>query len=111
MQAANEGTQESGAAKRVQSIGIRVELPFEQTVNPFVEKAFEHQTLLYPLAPVRADVRCLHRRTGRHWHGAQIDHDLAAAAGAYLHGTISLPAMWTGLVDWATQMMLRPGNS
>ena len=38
MQAANEGAQEAQAAERVQSIGIRVELPFEQEVNPFVEQ-------------------------------------------------------------------------
>ena len=44
MQAANEGARESNAAERVQSIGIRVDLPFEQKVNPFVGQAFEHQT-------------------------------------------------------------------
>src|ERR1043165_1092064 len=42
MQAANEGARSAGAGERVQSIGIRVELPFEQEVNPFVEHAFEH---------------------------------------------------------------------
>jgi predicted Rossmann-fold nucleotide-binding protein len=49
MQAANEGVQAAQAAqaaqtsKGVQSIGIRVHLPFEQDVNPFVEQAFEHE--------------------------------------------------------------------
>lgn len=38
MQAANEG----GAKGR--SVGIRVELPFEQSVNPFVKEAYEHET-------------------------------------------------------------------
>jgi uncharacterized protein (TIGR00725 family) len=41
MQAANEGAKEAGA---LESVGIRVELPFEQDVNPFVEQAFEHET-------------------------------------------------------------------
>lgn len=41
MQAANEG---AAAAGRADSVGIRVELPFEQEVNPFVEHAFEHKT-------------------------------------------------------------------
>src|SRR6188474_414043 len=41
MQAANEGAATAGA--RVESIGIRVELPFEQDVNPFVDQAFEHK--------------------------------------------------------------------
>jgi phosphoglycolate phosphatase-like HAD superfamily hydrolase len=44
MQAANEGAREAQATQRVQSIGIRVELPFEQEANPFVEQAFEHQS-------------------------------------------------------------------
>src|SRR5262245_58844627 len=44
MQAANEGATAAGAPQRDRSIGIRVELPFEQDVNPFVEQAFEHRT-------------------------------------------------------------------
>ena len=44
MQAANEGARAAQASQGVQSIGIRVHLPFEQDVNPFVEQAFEHAT-------------------------------------------------------------------
>src|SRR6185369_11044323 len=44
MQAANEGAGAAHAGERVQNMGIRVDLPFEQDVNPFVEQAFEHQT-------------------------------------------------------------------
>src|SRR6516164_8289869 len=44
MQAANEGAAASGAPERNRSLGIRVDLPFEQEVNPFVEQAFEHKT-------------------------------------------------------------------
>src|SRR5262249_3923748 len=42
MQAANEGA--AAAPERAQSVGIRVELPFEQDVNAFVTQAFEHRT-------------------------------------------------------------------
>jgi predicted Rossmann-fold nucleotide-binding protein len=42
MQAANEGVDK--AADRGKSMGIRVDLPFEQEVNPFVEQGFEHRT-------------------------------------------------------------------
>jgi uncharacterized protein (TIGR00730 family) len=44
MQAANEGASvvDPNAAKR--SMGIRVDLPFEQDVNAFVTEAFEHKT-------------------------------------------------------------------
>jgi len=44
MQAANEGAAAASAPERSQSVGIRVDLPFEQEVNPFVELAFEHKT-------------------------------------------------------------------
>ena len=44
MQAANEGSAAAGATQRNRSIGIRVDLPFEQDVNPFVEQAFTHKT-------------------------------------------------------------------
>src|SRR5262245_3776830 len=42
MQAANEGAATVG--EKGKSMGIRVELPFEQEVNPFVGLAFEHRT-------------------------------------------------------------------
>ena len=41
MQAANEGASLAGTTG---SMGIRVDLPFEQNVNPFVQQAFEHET-------------------------------------------------------------------
>jgi uncharacterized protein (TIGR00730 family) len=44
MQAANEGAAAANAPQRSRSVGIRVDLPFEQDVNPFVEQAFEHKT-------------------------------------------------------------------
>src|SRR6516165_5591344 len=44
MQAANEGAAGVNAAERSRSVGIRVDLPFEKEVNPFVEQAFEHKT-------------------------------------------------------------------
>jgi len=44
MQAANEGAAKAGKGGRSRSLGVRVDLPFEQDVNPFVEQAFEHRT-------------------------------------------------------------------
>lgn len=111
MQAANEGAREAQAAERVQSIGIRVELPFEQEVNPFVEQAFEHQTFFtrlhqfvlmsdaYIVAPggIGTVLEAM-----MIWQLLQVRH---------LHDTplIFTGPMWQGLVDWANAMMLRPG--
>src|SRR5688572_25852422 len=45
MQAANEGAKLADPdGVHQQSVGIRVELPFEQDVNAFVTEAFEHKT-------------------------------------------------------------------
>lgn len=44
MQAANEGAMEAGLPQRSQSVGIRVNLPFEQNVNPFVKESYQHET-------------------------------------------------------------------
>jgi hypothetical protein len=111
MQAANEGTEAASAAGRVQSIGIRIELPFEQEVNPFVEQAFEHQTFFtrlhhfvllsdaFIVAPGGIGTVLESMMV---WQLLQVRH---------LHDTplIFTGPMWKGLVDWATQAMLRPG--
>jgi uncharacterized protein (TIGR00730 family) len=44
MQAANEGSVEADPDNQTQSIGIRVDLDFEQHANPFVEQIYQHQT-------------------------------------------------------------------
>jgi len=111
MQAANEGAEAANAGERVQSIGIRVELPFEQKVNPFVEQAFEHQTFFtrlhqfvlmsdaFIVAP--GGIGTVLEST-MIWQLLQVRH---------LHDTplIFTGPMWKGLVDWASAVMLRPG--
>ena len=111
MRAANEGAQEVQAGERVHSIGIRVDLPFEQQVNPFVEQAFEHQTFFtrlhqfvlmsdaYIVAPGGIGTVL---ESMMIWQLLQVRH---------LHDTplIFAGPMWQGLVDWASQTMLRPG--
>jgi uncharacterized protein (TIGR00725 family) len=42
MEAANEGAALAGAS--YSNVGIRVHLPFEQEVNPFVDESYEHRT-------------------------------------------------------------------
>src|SRR5262245_29811861 len=111
MAAANEGAQEAQAVERVQSIGIRVELPFEQEVNPFVAQAFEHETFFtrlhqfvlmsdaYVVAPGGIGTVL---ESMMIWQLLQVRH---------LHDTplIFAGAMWRGLVDWASAMVLRRG--
>ena len=111
MQAANEGAQAQGAGERAQSVGIRVELPFEQEVNPFVQEAFEHQTFFtrlhhfvllsdaYVVVPGGIGTVL---EAALVWQLLQVRH---------LHETplIFVGDMWTELVEWARRYMLRPG--
>lgn len=111
MQAANEGAREAVAQGRTQSVGIRVELPFEQDVNPFVEQAFEHESFFtrlhqfvlmsdaYIVAPGGIGTVLEAMMV---WQLLQVRH---------LEGTplIFTGPMWRGLVDWSKTHMLRPG--
>jgi uncharacterized protein (TIGR00730 family) len=111
MQAANEGANAVKAGERVQSIGIRVELPFEQDVNPLVEQAFVHQSFFTRLHQfvLMSDAFIVAPggigtvlESMMIWQLLQVRH---------LHDTplIFAGQMWKRLVDWASAMMLRPG--
>jgi len=111
MQAANEGAKAQGAGERARSVGIRVDLPFEQEVNPFVQESYEHQTFFtrlhhfvllsdaYVVVPggigtVLEAMLVWQLRQVRHIHDTPL---------------IFVGDMWSELVDWARRYMLRPG--
>ena len=107
MQAANEGAA-ANAPERDRSVGIRVELPFEQEVNPFVEQAFEHKTFFTRLHHFVLTSDAFVVTPGgigtvlelmMVWQLLQVRH---------LHDTplILVGKMWTGLVDWAKSHLL-----
>jgi uncharacterized protein (TIGR00730 family) len=105
MQAANEG---AAAGGRGRSVGIRVDLPFEQNVNAFVTDAFEHRTFFtrlhqfvltsdaFVVAPGGIGTVL---ETFMIWQLLQVKH---------LENTplILVGAMWPGLIDWARKSML-----
>ena len=106
MQAANEGVALSG--DRSKSHGIRVDLPFEQEVNPFVEMAFEHRTFFtrlhhfvlasdaFIVAPGGIGTVL---ETTMIWQLLQVKH---------LQETplILVGKMWPGFLEWARTAML-----
>jgi len=106
MQAANEGA--AAASDRVQSVGIRVELPFEQDVNAFVTEAFEHRTFFTRLHQfvLASDAFIVAPggigtvlETMMIWQLLQVRH---------LQDTplILVGKMWPGLIEWARSSML-----
>jgi len=107
MQAANEGARIAGASG---SMGIRVELPFEQDVNPFVEQAFAHETFFTRLhhfviasdafVVVPGGIGTVLEML-MIWQLLQVRHidDVPL---------ILVGKMWRGLVEWARTSMLDP---
>ena len=108
MQAANEGAKLADPGGTQQSVGIRVELPFEQDVNAFVTEAFEHKTFftrLHHFVLVSDAFIVMPGGIGTVletlmvWQLLQVHH---------LRDTplILVGKMWPGLVDWARGSML-----
>ena len=107
MQAANEGATSAGA---VGSVGIRVELPFEQDVNPFVTMAFEHETFFTRLHHfvMAADAFVVVPggigtvlETLMIWQLLQVRHVNDVPL-------ILVGKMWKEFVEWAATSMLDP---
>jgi predicted Rossmann-fold nucleotide-binding protein len=108
MQAANEGAAAVNAPERNRSVGIRVDLPFEQEVNPFVEEAFEHKTFFTRLHHFVLTSDAFVVVPGgigtvlelmMVWQLLQVKH----VQGVPL---ILVGKMWPGLVDWAKASLL-----
>lgn len=108
MQAANEGA--ASATGRAQSVGIRVDLPFEQEVNAFVTQAFEHRTFFTRLHQfvLASDAFIVAPggigtvlETMMIWQLLQVRH---------LEDTplILVGKMWPELIEWARGSMLSP---
>ncbi len=57
MQAANEGASAVNAPERNRSVGIRVDLPFEQEVNPFVQQSRRMSTMTQPRCGASSSAR------------------------------------------------------
>ena len=106
MQAANEGAAAAGGQAR--SVGIRVDLPFEQEVNAFVGMAFEHRTFFTRLHQFVLTSDAFIVAPGgigtvlemmMIWQLLQVRH-LADTP------LILVGRMWPGLVEWARASML-----
>jgi uncharacterized protein (TIGR00730 family) len=110
MEAANEGVRVANPDAADGSVGIRVDLPFEQDVNAFVNEAFEHGTFFTRLhhfvlvsdafVVVPGGIGTV-LETLMVWQLLQVQK---------LHGTPLILAgkMYQELVDWCGRHMLRP---
>jgi uncharacterized protein (TIGR00730 family) len=110
MEAANRGASLGYPDGDAENIGIRVQLPFEQSANPFVEDVFSHGTFFTRLhqfvlmsdayVVVPGGIGTL-LETAMIWQLLQVRQ---------LNTPLILVGpMWQGLIDWARSQMLRPG--
>lgn len=108
MQAANEGAASTGSDAR--SVGIRIDLPFEQMSNAFVTDVYTHRTFFTRLHQfVLASDAFVVAPGGigtalemmMIWQLLQVKH---------LDGLplILVGRMWPGLIEWARSTMLDP---
>ena len=111
MQAANEGAAsvEPGAAGR--SVGIRVDLPFEQEVNPFVGQVYDHPTFFSRLHHFMIVSDAFVVVPGG--IGTLLELSLAwqllQVRKLYNTPLILVGEMWSELVEWGRRSMLREG--
>lgn len=112
MQAANEGAHSADPKGLRRSVGINIELPFEQEVNPFVTQAFEHRTFFSRLHHfmIMSDAFIVTPggigsllELSLAWQLLQVRH-------LYNTPLIVVGKMWTDLIDWARAAMLIEGN-
>lgn len=112
MQAANEGAQASSNRDVIESVGIRIDLPFEQDTNPFVKRGYVHGTFFSRLhhfvlasdafivvpGGIGTTLEAL-----TIWQLLQVGH---------LRDTPLIFAgdMWKELLEWARQFMLNDDN-
>jgi predicted Rossmann-fold nucleotide-binding protein len=112
MQAANEGANSADPEAKHRSVGIRVDLPFEQELNPFVGQAYQHATFFSRLhhfmivsdafIVVPGGIGTLLEMT--------LVWQLLQVRKLYNTPLILVGKMWPNLVEWARRSMLQEGN-
>ena len=110
MRAANEGARIAGAGPGGASVGIRVDLPFEQDVNPFVSEVFEHRTFfsrLHHFVLVSDAFIVVPGGIGTVLETMMV-WQLLQVRKLYATPLILVGTMWSELVEWARRSMLKP---
>ena len=112
MQAANEGARSIDPEALHRSVGIRVELPFEQRVNPFVGLAYEHRTFFSRLNHfmIASDAFVVVPGGIGTLLELSLAWQLLQVRKLYNTPLIFVGKMWAELVDWGRRNMLKAGS-
>lgn len=112
MQAANEGARSAAPKGKRRSVGIRVELPFEQEINPFVDQAYQHGTFFSRLHHfmIVSDAFVVVPGGIGTLLELSLVWQLLQVRRLYNAPLILVGKMWAELIDWSRRSMLRKGN-
>jgi uncharacterized protein (TIGR00730 family) len=112
MQAANEGAHSVDPQGLRRSVGINIELPFEQQVNPFVSQAYEHRTFFSRLHHfmIASDAFVVVPGGIGSLLELSLAWQLLQVRKLYNTPLIVVGKMWADLVEWARRAMLIEGN-
>jgi uncharacterized protein (TIGR00730 family) len=108
MQAANEGAHSIDATGQRRSVGINIELPFEQEVNPFVTATFTHRTFFSRLHHfmIASDAFVVVPGGIGTLLELSLAWQLLQVRKLYNTPLILVGKMWADLVDWGRRTML-----
>ena len=112
MQAANEGAMSVDPKALERSVGIRVDLPFEQGINPFVGHAYAHRTFfsrLHHFMIVSDAFVVVPGGIGTLLEMSLV-WQLLQVRKLYATPLILVGKMWAELVDWGRRSMLQDGS-
>ncbi len=111
MQAANEGAVAGGGDAKG-SVGIRIELPFEQDVNSFVGQAYEHRTFFSRLHHfmIVSDAFIVVPGGIGTLLEASLAWQLLQVNKLYNTPLVFVGQMWVELVEWGKRHMLIEGS-
>jgi uncharacterized protein (TIGR00730 family) len=112
MQAANEGAARLGPEALARSTGIRIELPFEQSANPYVGQVFTHRTFfsrLHHFVLVSDAFVVVPGGIGTLLELSMV-WQLLQVRKLYDTPLIVMGKMWAELVQWSKANMVLPGE-
>jgi predicted Rossmann-fold nucleotide-binding protein len=94
------------------SVGIRVDLPFEQTINPFVGQAYEHRTFFSRLHHfmIISDAFVIVPGGIGTLLELSLAWQLLQVRKLYNTPLIFVGKMWVDLVEWGRKTMLKKGS-
>jgi uncharacterized protein (TIGR00730 family) len=111
MEAANAGASEGKVDSSSRSFGLAINLPFEESANPFIDKVFRHRTFFSRLHHfVRLSSAFIVMPGGigtalelfMVWQLLQVKHMKE-------HPLILVGTMWPGLIEWMRATMVERG--